>query len=361
MGVDSREAFVRLPLTLRYFDGVGLQLPPGPAALAFSRAVLARRGWTALERMALLQAAARWAARRFRCPADWTVAYLARKLPQRVVEDLIEPLCVAALNTPASEASAAVFLRVLHDALFGGAGAADLLLPQIRLGDLLPAPAERWMLRQGATIERRHRVAALECRSGDWHVDGRRFDGVVLATSADEARRLIAPIDRDWVAKIAGLHHEPIITAYLQTSATRLPDPMLLLRTGRSDRPAQFVFDLGQLGGPAGLLAFVISGAREWVEAGVATTWAAVIEQARSELALAPGSMLKRLRLVAEKRATFRCTPGLLRPTQRIGPGLVAAGDYIEGPYPATLEGAVRCGRSAAQALRGELLRPRGG
>jgi monoamine oxidase len=29
----------------------------------------------------------------------------------------------------------------------------------------------------------------------------------------------------------------------------------------------------------------------------------------------------------------------------------VAAGDYIDGPYPATLEGAVRSGESAAAAL----------
>jgi hydroxysqualene dehydroxylase len=57
------------------------------------------------------------------------------------------------------------------------------------------------------------------------------------------------------------------------------------------------------------------------------------------------------LRAVAEKRATFRCAPGLLRPPTRIAAGLVAAGDYIEGPYPATLEGAVRSGVAALAAL----------
>jgi hypothetical protein len=58
------------------------------------------------------------------------------------------------------------------------------------------------------------------------------------------------------------------------------------------------------------------------------------------------------LRVVAEKRATFRCTPGLDRPPTALGPGLVAAGDYIEGPYPATLEGAVRSGEAAVLLLR---------
>jgi uncharacterized protein with NAD-binding domain and iron-sulfur cluster len=54
---------------------------------------------------------------------------------------------------------------------------------------------------------------------------------------------------------------------------------------------------------------------------------------------------------MAERRATFRCTPGLQRPPMRVAPGLLAAGDYIDGPYPATLEGAVCSGRNAAIAL----------
>ena len=56
---------------------------------------------------------------------------------------------------------------------------------------------------------------------------------------------------------------------------------------------------------------------------------------------------------VVEKRATFACTPGLLRPPQQIAAGLLACGDYVEGPYPATLEGAVRSGLAAGSALAG--------
>jgi hydroxysqualene dehydroxylase len=55
--------------------------------------------------------------------------------------------------------------------------------------------------------------------------------------------------------------------------------------------------------------------------------------------------------VAAERRATFACTPVLQRPPMQIAPGLLAAGDYIAGPYPATLEGAVRCGIAAAAAL----------
>jgi len=110
--------------------------------------------------------------------------------------------------------------------------------------------------------------------------------------------------------------------------------------------PAQFVFDHGALGGHSGVFAFVVSGAAAWVERGLDATATAVQAQAA---ALLPHATV--LRTLAEKRATFRCTPALDRPPARIAPGLLAAGDYIEGPYPATLEGAVRAGEQAVADL----------
>jgi hydroxysqualene dehydroxylase len=57
-------------------------------------------------------------------------------------------------------------------------------------------------------------------------------------------------------------------------------------------------------------------------------------------------------RVIIEKRATFRCAPKLKRPgTATTLPGLWLAGDYVENGYPATLEGAVRSGVAAAQAV----------
>jgi monoamine oxidase len=38
-----------------------------------------------------------------------------------------------------------------------------------------------------------------------------------------------------------------------------------------------------------------------------------------------------------------------------VAPRLQAAGDYIDGPYPATLEGAVRSGEAAIEALKAVL------
>jgi hypothetical protein len=58
------------------------------------------------------------------------------------------------------------------------------------------------------------------------------------------------------------------------------------------------------------------------------------------------------VQVITEKRATFACTPALVRPGNASGaPGLVLAGDYTASDYPATLESAVRSGAQAAALL----------
>ena len=73
-----------------------------------------------------------------------------------------------------------------------------------------------------------------------------------------------------------------------------------------------------------------------------------MLAQAREQLGQ-PG--LQAVLTVVERRATFACTPGLTRPPQALAPGLLACGDYVDGAYPATLEGAVRSAIDAARAL----------
>lgn len=356
VGVDPDQVLLRTPLRLTEPDGRGLHLPPGSPMLAFARATWGRDGWTARERLALLATAGGWAIRRFRCPPLWTVDRLTQHLPGALRRDLIEPLCVAALNTPASDASAAVFLRVLRDALFSGPGSADLLLPRTSLTELFPAPALAWLRERGADLRLSTRVLQIDNYGGGggWLVDGAPFDAVVLATPPGEAARLTATLAPAWSERAAGFRYEPIVTVYVDAGETRLPEPMLALPAGPG-APAQFVFDRGQLGGPPGLLTFVVSGAQPWVEAGREATIEATLAQARSTLGRLLRRELRTVRWIAEKRATFRCLPGLDRPPPAIADGLIAAGDHVEGPYPATLEGAVRSGVRAitALALRG--------
>ena len=345
VGAEPGRLLARLPLTLRYPDGRGLVMAPGAPLVAFVRAVATCRGWGWRDRAALLAAASRWAIRGFHCDPSLTVGDLCRGLPPAVRELLIDPLCVAALNTPAAEASAAVLLRVLHDALFAGHGSADLLLPRRPLSELLPSPALHWLRAAGAELRMGTRVAALRSTETGWAIEHEAFDAVVLACPPSEAARLTRAHAPAWSARAAALHYEPIVTVYLQHGSARLPAPMTALPAGAA-APAQFAFDQGALGGTPGLFSFVISGAADWVERGLAASADAVLAQAQP---LLPGARL--VRTLAEKRATFRCTPALDRPPAAVAGGLVAAGDYVEGPYPATLEGAVRAGEAAARAV----------
>jgi len=351
LGVDAGQALLRLPLRLRYSDHEGLRLRPGAPLPAFARAVLGYRAWPLGARLRLLARSLGWSLAGFRCAPGLSVAQLCAGLPAPVYRELIAPLCVAALNTPAEQASAQVFLRVLRDALFSGPGSSDLLLPRRPLSELLAEPAQTWLQARGATLRLGRRVQHIAAQEAAWLVDGERFDALLLACPALEAARLVEPFAPRWSDAARALRFEPIITVYLQSPGSMLPAPMVALTEG-SEAPAQFAFDLGQLGHAPGLFACVISGAGPWVERGLEAAGAATLAQATQQLRW-QGEAPTVLRVLAEKRATFACTPGLQRPAMHVAPGLLAAGDYVDGPYPATLEGAVRSGAAAAAALQG--------
>lgn len=356
VGVDPDQVLLRLPLALVDARGQGLALPDLPPPWDALVGIARTRGWSWSERLALLRRALDWRLGGFTCSPGDTVADLCHGLPARLWDDFIEPLCVSALNTPGDQASGEVFLRVLRDALFGGRGGSHLLLPRTDLGGLLPDAALAWLRARGASVHLGRRVQSLcAARNTAWEIDGEPFDAVVLATPAWDAARLCrqaaesrpdggaAARLRAWSEQARALTHTAITTVYALGS-TPLARPMLALRAAPG-APAQFVFDRGQLGGPSGMLAFVVS-----ASAGERTVLAEqVTQQARDQL----GQAIRPVQVLCERRATFACTPGLQRPATAVAPALWAAGDFVAGPYPATLEGAVRSGLSAGRAASG--------
>jgi hypothetical protein len=121
----------------------------------------------------------------------------------------------------------------------------------------------------------------------------------------------------------------------------------MLALDGGPTAPAQFVFDRGALSQDSaqrGVLAAVVSAC----QGDRNTLTAMVLAQLERQLGL---KGITPITTVVERRATFACTPGLVRPSAFIAPGLWACGDHVQGPYPATLEGAVRSGLEVVDQL----------
>ena len=364
VGVDVDQALRRVPLSLTYADGAGFALPPsGPRLLAAARALLGARGFGLGDKLSAVAMSLGWQWRRFHCPPSLTVDELLRHAPtSRVKRRLIEPLCVAALNTPSAEASAEVFLAVMRDSLFGAREASDLLLPQRPLAHLLPLPALAWLRAHGATVRLRTRVDQLAQVENRWRVassggdPGSResddlFDQVILAASAAEAARLTRTLAPGWSATTAALSHEPIVTIALNAPARPWPAAMLALESDDTGAPAQFAFKLGPQAGGHDRVTLVVSAAGRWLARGSDVVAAAAIAQYRHAFHIRDDEEIRLDSVRADKRATFRCTAGVMRPPRDILPGLQAAADFVAGPYPATLEAAVRAGEAAALAL----------
>ena len=299
--------------------------------------------------------------------ADW---YAHARQPAEVVERVWQPIAISALNTPADSACAATFIRVLRDSLGGPPGASDFVLPRRDLSDLFVDPAIAWLRQHGARLllrtdvrrlergtQRRYRLAG-GARSAQERL-AVECDEVVLATPPYASARLLAELaDPALVTALEAFEYLPITTAYLgwpQDVQSPVPLPALpsVLTLGESparQRHAQWFFDRG-VHAHWRIAALVLSDSRVAREMGDPRLGDALIRQVEEELGL-PAPL--QLSLIHEKRATLACTPDrprLSAITQL--PGLVLAGDYAYGDYPATLEGAVRSGRAAAIALAG--------
>jgi squalene-associated FAD-dependent desaturase len=373
VGVDRKQALLNLPLQMRYpaaSGGMDFVAPRLPAPLHLLVALVRARGLARADKLALARfsTSARW--------MDWTlhndcsVSELLARFDQteRLTALMWRPLCLAALNTPPERASAQVFLNVLRDSLGARAASADMLLPRVDLGSLMPQAAARFVLEHGGAVHCGAKVAALTPDGDGWRVDATgsaiadnaiaRFDAVVVATPPPAAAALMDGLP-GWsgAAALAAFSYEPITTCYLQYGAdTALPLPLAaLVDDAALGHWGQFVFDRGQLdAAQAGLLAVVVSASTEAAALGhdaLAQAIAAQLAAAFGRPALAQPLWQQ---VVTDKRATFACTPGLQRPVNTTGvAGVVLAGDYTASDYPATLEAAVRSGALAARALAG--------
>ena len=347
---ESR-GLIRLPLELRMHPDFSMRVPKLPAPLHLGGALLSARGLSLADKLRAARFMLSMRRKRFRLAVDMTVSDLlsSHRQPQRVTRLLWNPLCISALNTRPEQASAQVFLNVLRDSLDGKPADSDLLLPSVDFSALFPERAARYVESRHGQIRLGSMISGLRPAGAafDLGPDGGSFDRVILAVSPHRLPALIAPLPQlDTIRNmIAAFSYQPIYSVYLQYPAgTRLPFKM----GGMDAAYSQWLFDRGQLCGQDGLIGVVISasGAHQDLPQNE------LAERVHHELAaMIPGLREPQWhRVIAEKRATFTCTPALARPGNATPvPGLFLAGDYTASDNPATLEAAVRSGIQAAQ------------
>ena len=257
-----------------------------------------------------------------------------------------EPMTLAALNTTPEHGAAPLLWQVLTETFAkGGAHCRPMLAPE-GLGTALVDPAVRWLATQGAPIAFEHalkgvtndgeRLQALHFTNGH-EVTLEPQDRAVLALPPSRLKAVLPWIDvPDDDAAILNVHYlvdDPALTRAAPV-------------TGLVNAETHWVFVKGDV------VSLTVSAAdrmgmmgRDPEELGAAL-WA------ETAAALGLTSMPRATRINKERRATFVQSPDQVarRPQPRTAvTNLFLAGDATDTGLPATIEGAIRSGETAAR------------
>jgi len=305
----------------------------------------------------------RGAAREALDPVPLGAWLAARGVSDRAVARFWEPIVRPALNVPAIEANTPLTALFLDEAVWRGAGGGALWLPAVGLSDAVGRPAGLALARAGVDLRLDARVARIA-------IEGGRVRGVELgAGPAIDAEHVLAAVPRRSLTEIAPSESLPE-AARRELGASAIVNVYLwydrpvadLAFAGTLDPDLQWIFDRERLLGreaAGGHCLGVSLSAADAVAGEAKDAIAARADEAVARLFPARrAARLLRHAVVKELRATFRAGPGLLgrrpAPGAAAARGLWLAGDWTDTGWPATMEGAVRSGEAAADAILGE-------
>ncbi len=260
-------------------------------------------------------------------------------------EKLMQPLLLAALNTDPRQASAKLAGAILKETLLRGGRA---YRPRIAMPNLAAAfidPALDYLKERDADVRLNARLraitfgrrAAAALEFPDATIPLSRKDAVILAVPPWVARELVPELatPQQFRSIVNGHFHFPAPTHA----------PAILGVTGGT---AEWIFSFPDR------ISVTVSAAEAIVDqdrdilAGM--LWSDVTKALDISASLPPRS-IPRWQIVKEKRATFAATPAedARRPLARTGwKNFFLAGDWTDTGLPATIEGAVRSGETAA-------------
>jgi zeta-carotene desaturase len=249
---------------------------------------------------------------------------------------------VSAINEDLDRMAAMHGFQVFWLGFLARSNSYEMGVPAVPLGDLyspevwkrfsnvrlhLRAPVEKLLIAEGAV---RAVLAEGVERTADYFISAVPFERV--------APELELKLDRFEHSPITGIH------LWFDRSITQLPHATLL------DRTIQWMFN--KSGGR--YLELVVSASRSLVEMPRAEVIALAVRELAEYFPRVKEAKLEKAHVVKEVRATFSPQPGIeeLRPQSETKfRNFFLAGDWTHSGWPATMEGAVRSGYLAAEAV----------
>ncbi|MCP5364556.1 MAG: FAD-dependent oxidoreductase [Hyphomicrobiales bacterium] len=256
-----------------------------------------------------------------------------------------EPLAIAALNTNAEEGAAPLLWPVIKQTFGRGAAACRPLFAKAGLSACLVDPALRCIQDHGGHVRLRVRVQSLQF-NGDavdhlYLSKGQAIpladrDSVILAVPPHSAMSFVPGL-------VAPVQSRAIVNGHFKVPGRAAAPPFVGLIGGA----AQWLFVRGDIASVTVSAADQM--AKQPNDAIAARLWTDIARVLELDPQAVPP-----FRIVKEKRATFAQTPSEVarRPLCRTEwSNLFLAGDWTDTGLPATIEGSVRSGNTAAQAV----------
>ena len=264
-----------------------------------------------------------------------------KRQPARAIERFWRQVLVSAVNEELDRMAASHGFQVFRLGFLARADSYEMGVPAVPLGRLYRS--DSWRSVGHVEIVSRTPVEPLRIENGQVRGAGQfEADFYISAVPFERVMSLAPELDLD----LRGFEHSPItgIHLWFDRSVTELPHATLL------DRTIQWMFnkDHGRY------VQLVVSASRSLVEMPRADVIALALRELGDFFPAVREAKLEKAHVVKEIRATFSAQPGLetRRPLSRTRiSNLFLAGDWTRSGWPATMEGAVRSGYLAAEAV----------
>jgi squalene-associated FAD-dependent desaturase len=350
---------------------------PGlPAPLHLASSFWGLKYLSARDRLAIMRAVWRLArltddeAAEGRTIGEWLVE---QGQSPEAIEQFWSVVLVSALGEQLDRASLAAARKVIVDGFLVACEAYEVDIPQAPLGTVYDQRVASWFAKHGVDLRlgtAARRVTCVDTTQVEL-ADGEilRGDFVILALPWHRIAEVVAPdlaARLPWLAGLAAIESAPITGVHLwfDREITPLAHAVLVGRLSQwmFNRGRQAAEGSGEQGRTGHYYQVVISASRNLT----GMDRDAIARQVHDELAAiwpaAAEAKLLHWRVVTEHAAVFSVRPGIeaLRPSQQTEVNsLLVAGDWTATGWPATMEGAVRSGYQAAEAILARLGRPR--